>query len=584
MNPSDREKILGWFDLKTARGTAVLSGIFSAIVLGGLLWNGLMYRPMEYFDEESFLAIKESLVENAENPELVEAFRSEDLIRRQNYFASREKLKTGGWLLFGGLFVFALSLRRIAVLKATDPQPLSLQVLENPVDRRPRTLAALLTLIVPTLVVTFAAFAYVRTHPSEAVVGEDGRLVAIVTEPGAPSIPDDLIWPGLRGPGGLGVVRSDAEFPVSWNAEEGTNILWKTPVPSKGFSSPIVWDDKIFLTGADIDHRKVFCFNRLNGSLLWECTIQSDLVLDEEMKKKERMTDAAFAAPTPATNGKYVFAFFGTNEMAAVDCEGNQVWSRWFGKPKSDFGISTSPLCHGDNVLIQLDQSDDEGNDSFLYCIDGATGKNVWRVEREVPASWTSPILAGTGDRLELITIANPWMISYQPETGREYWRAKILDGDVAPLPTYGDGMVFAAVEYSKLSAVRSGGGGDVTDSHLAWTYEDDLPDCPSPITDGNRLILPTSYGTVTCFNAKTGEVLWSESLDGQFWSSPILSGDKVYWVDREGTTHIFRLADTFEALGTESLNEAVGATPAFADTKIYIRGEENLYCIGAAP
>lgn len=584
MNPSDRERLLGWFDLKTARGTAALSGIFSAIVLGGLLWNGLAYRPMEHFDEETFLSIKESLVENADNSELVEAFRSEDLVRRRNYFASREKLKMGGWLLFGGLFVFALSLRRVEVLKATDPQPLSLQVLENPVDRRPRTLAALFALTVPTLVATLTAFAYVRTHPTDPVSGEGGQLVAILNEPAAPTISEDLKWPGLRGPGGLGVVRTTSEFPVSWDVEAGTNVLWKTPVPMKGFSSPIIWNDKIFLTGANLESRKVFCFNRLDGALLWECTVQSEVVIDEDLKKLERMSDAAYSAPTPTTNGKLVFAFFGTNEMAAIDFDGAQVWSRWFGKPHSVYGISTSPLCFGDHVILQLDQGEEEEFDSFLYSIEGSTGKNVWRVQREVPASWSSPILADTGSRLEILTLANPWMISYQPETGREYWRAKTVEGDVAPLPAYGDGMAFGAVEYSKLVAVRTDGNGDVSESHIAWTYEDDLPDVPSPLADGDRLLLPTSYGTVTYFNAKTGEVLWTESLDGQFWSSPILSGDKVYWTDREGITTIFKLGNTYEEVGNGTVGEPVGATPAFVDSKIYIRGEENLYCIGAAP
>ena len=571
------EKYLGWFDRRTALFLAVFSALFSCVVVAGLAWNALRYRPLGYFDAESFVAAKESLLRNPNDEALKEAIRAEDLLRRQNYLRSREKLVFGSYLLFGGLVVFALSMRRVAALGDRLPEPLDLSQLKADPRARQRSLIAVLTVPLPVAVATFVAFAVFV--PREEDLGESSPRapVVVVDLPEVQEIPADRKWTQFLG--SEGTSRAPAmDVPRSWDAESGENIVWKTTVPLQGNSSPIVWGDRLFLTGADAEKRQVYCIDIADGSLLWTCTIRTQAVFNEEL---DSYGDTGLAAPTSVTDGRNVYSFFGTNELAAVDFEGKQVWSRWFGEPDSMYGVATSLCYHKGKVILQLDQGEENEPHSFLYAINPVDGKDLWKTPREVPGSWSSPVVVNTGSREEILTAATPWAIGYDPETGKEFWRANVLTGDVAPVPVYGDGLVFTVTEYSQLAAIRTGGLGDITETHVAWTYDEYLPDVATPVTHGRLLLLPTGYGTTSCFEAKTGKILWTEEFDRGFWASPILVGEDIYITDQEGDTFIFPLADKYELLGKGSLGEMVVATPAFAGSRIYIRGREHLYCIG---
>jgi outer membrane protein assembly factor BamB len=369
-------------------------------------------------------------------------------------------------------------------------------------------------------------------------------------------------------------------LPLSWDGAKNKNILWKTKVPLPGQSSPIVWGENVFLTGGDKQARQVYCFDRLAGRLKWTCTIRSRAFLAEDFEPYE---DTGLAAPTPATDGERVYALFGSGELAAVDFSGKQVWSVWSGQPKSSYGLSASPFIHDGKLIVQIDQSSRKKGLSALYAIDPANGNTVWKTPRKVPSSWSSPILIKTPEREEIITSADPFVISYDPKSGQEIWRAEVLDSvEVAPSPIYANGFVYSVQEGAELAAIRAGGTGDVTKTHVAWTFDEGLPDCASPVTDGSLLVLAAAgYGAITCVDVKTGKAVWTQEFDDMFWSSPTLVGTRVYFPDVSGKTYIFELSRTYKALGTGVIGEDLYATPAFVDSRIYMRGKEHLYCIG---
>jgi len=579
-DPRGSERYLTWFDRKTALFLARASGLFSILVVIGLLWNALAFRPTLYFDEPGFLSMKQSLLENPKDERLKQRIREEDLRRRQHYYRSRERLRFGSYLLFGGLAVFALSLRRLIVLGQKLPDPIPLEQINTDPRERSKMAFGILAIPVPVAVATLACFVLYKPG-GETPEGSTPHGAIIVTSvPAVEEIAETEKWTQFLGT--KGTAHGPAmDLPLSWDAETGENILWKVPVPLDGNSSPIVWRNQLFLTGADKESRKVFCFNVASGSLAWTCSIRSLSMLPGEIESVE---GTGLAAPTPATDGRYVFAFFGTAELAAVDYSGKQVWTRWFGKPDSKYGLATSPRYYDGKLILQLDQEEEGKSKSALYAIDPETGKDLWKTDRDVPGSWSSPIVVNTGTREEILTAANPWVVSYDPQTGKQWWRAKVLSGDVAPVPAYGDGLVFTVTEYSQLSAIRTGGATDVTETHVAWTYDEELPDVATPFADGRFLLMPTGYGTVNCFEAKTGKIVWTEDFDVGFWSSPVLVGESVFLTNQEGRTFIFKLNDAYELLGQGSVGEMVVSTPAFAGSKIFIRGRENLYCIGKKP
>jgi outer membrane protein assembly factor BamB len=377
----------------------------------------------------------------------------------------------------------------------------------------------------------------------------------------------------------MGIVPA-GEYPASWSAESGEGILWKTKVPLSGNSSPIVWGDRVFLTGATRRDRKLFCFDRRTGALLWECKARTPAVWGEDAEVFE---DTGLASPTPVTDGTRVYAFFGTAELVAADFSGRQVWARWFGQPESMYGLATSPLLHEGTLYLQLDQGGPEEGKSILYALDPAKGENLWKVARSVPNSWSSPIIATTPDGAELITCADPWVISYEPAAGAELWRASVLSGDVAPVPVYADGMVYTVTEYAKLAAIRTGGSDDVTKTNVAWTYDRDLPDVASPLADGRYVLMVNAAGTATCLKAKTGEVVWTREFEKGFWASPTLVGRTVYLFDKAGKGWTFELKDTCEPREAGPLGEPVVATPAFVDGRIYVRAKAHLFAVGNA-
>ena len=435
-------------------------------------------------------------------------------------------------------------------------------------------------------------------------------LFSLVSVPVSSSVSTDKTdksanWPQWRGPASMGV-STETNLPTEWNASK--NVRWKTPITGRGLSSPIVWGKKIFLTtsiegavipgaqapkhmdgenefkhpdsvGADRSHKlNVMCLDRDTGKILWERTAYEGRVYDDRHRKN------TYASATPATDGKNVYAFFGSEGLFAYDFDGKLMWKASPGKLSLyGMGPGTSPTLHENLVIVQCDE--ESGANSFIAAYDKKSGKEIWRTPRRVQASWTTPIVVRNAKRVELITSGNESIISYDPMTGKELWRTKGVDSNAIATPVATNEIVYiAAGSPTKIAmAIRLGLSGELKDSDIVWKYTKGTAYVPSPILYGDYLYLMTDRGIITCLNAKTGEVVYEGGrvpIPATFTASPVAFDGKLLLTSEDGDTFIIKAGPKHEVLGTNSLDEPVYASPAIADGKIFLRGEKNLYCI----
>ncbi|HMG36834.1 MAG TPA: PQQ-binding-like beta-propeller repeat protein [Blastocatellia bacterium] len=416
-------------------------------------------------------------------------------------------------------------------------------------------------------------------------------------------------WAQWRGPEGNGV-SIETNLPLEWGASR--NIKWKTPIPGRGHSSPIVWGNRVFLTtdlegdavpgakaiehkiegqvfkhpdsvGADRKHTlKALCVDRDSGKVLWERTSYEGTVYDDRHRK------GSYASPTPAADGTYVFAYFGSEGLYCYDFSGNLVWKSTPGQIGTyGMGPGTSPVLFENTVILQCDSED--GAKSFVVALDKKTGKEVWKTPRKVQASWSTPLIVRSAQRAELITSGNELIVSYDPKTGRELWHAKGHESNAIPTPVAGQGMVFvyAGFPVKRTFAIALGGSGDLTGSKsIAWQYDKGTAYVPSSIAYGDYLYLMTDRGIITCLEAKTGKVVYEGGrvpVPATFTASPVAFDGKIILTSEDGDSFVIRAGPKHEVIATNSIGEPVFASPAISDGMIFIRGEKDLFCISEA-
>jgi len=372
---------------------------------------------------------------------------------------------------------------------------------------------------------------------------------------------------------------------VAWNGapEKMENILWKSTVPLPGHSSPVVGGDRIFITGYDNeDHRgHVYCYNAETGDLLWQRKVALERAPD--FRPPENLFDGAVgAASTMALDGQHAYAIFANGDLEAYDFNGNRVWSRHLGVPVSLYGYASSLAMHGNLLLVQYDQAamDEDSFISKLYAFRGEDGTVAWEKDRPVVDSWTSPIVIEGPAGPQLVTLGSPWYIAYDPASGKELWKVHMEGVDMAPSPAYSNGMVFALVPNYDMCAIRVDGTGDVTETHIAWVRDGNIPDVASPVA-GDELLYLLGSGLLTSCDVESGQVIWEHEFDSEFQSSPTLVGDKLYLLGSEGTMFIVAPERKFKEIGRAELGESTSCSPAFVNDRIYIRGERSLFCVG---
>jgi outer membrane protein assembly factor BamB len=351
-------------------------------------------------------------------------------------------------------------------------------------------------------------------------------------------------------------------------------------VPAAGFSSPVVWGDRVFLSGGDETKREVMCFDVPSGKLLWQSAVPKT---DGSADGKAEVPDqCGMAAATVATDGLRVYAMFANGDLAAFNFDGSAAWSKLLAVPKNQYGHATSLLTWQDRVIVQFDQGEPDDKLSKLYAFDGATGAVVWEQPRAAGASWATPITFDAAGKSQIVTLSAPWVIAYAAKDGAELWRANFLDGEITPSPVFAGGTLFVVSPSNKLQAIRPDGQGDVTKTHLGWAAEDNIPDVTSPVSNGGLIFVVTSGGMLTCYDAKDGRKQWEHDFEEECNASPSIVGDKLVLITNKGTLVVVGAAREFQELSRSALGEKIFASPAFAHDRMFVRGMKHLICIAA--
>jgi outer membrane protein assembly factor BamB len=404
-------------------------------------------------------------------------------------------------------------------------------------------------------------------------------------------------WPRFRGPNGQGH-SSETGLPVHWSAT--SNVLWKAAIPGDGWSSPVVWDGKIFLTSASDNGTKcrVFCIDAESGRIVWD-----KHVLTQQPRRKENKN--SYATPTPVTDGKSVFAVFGDGSVVGLDMAGNILWTNREVAFYSRHGLGASPILY-ENLLImpydgsnpvtaagnwpKVDDNEKTGwqipwDKALIVALDTKTGKRVWTGKRGMSRiAHVTPFVAKVDGKDQIISGAGDRLQGFDPKTGELIWSIYAQGEGVTPSPVLGEGMVLASsgFEKSTLRGVKLGGArGDVTSTHIAWEQKKGVPTQPSPIYVKPYLYAITDGGIVTCYNPKDGEIVWQERVGGNFSASPVYADGKIYFLSEAGETTVIEAGPEFKVLSKSQLGEKCQASIAVSGKRLFIRSERNLYCIG---
>jgi outer membrane protein assembly factor BamB len=414
-------------------------------------------------------------------------------------------------------------------------------------------------------------------------------------------------WPQFRGP--AAGVSDGKDLPDTWGPAK--NVAWKIDVPGRGWSSPVVWGDKVFLTSVvtdgkfedpkkglyfggergkpstDTHHWVVWCFDLATGRKLWEKEAHKGAPTSTVHIKN------SYASETPVTDGERLYAYFGNVGLFCYDLEGKELWSQKWGSAKTRFGWGTaaSPAVHKGRVYVVNDNEEK----SFLVALDARTGKEVWRVERDEKSNWATPFVWENERRTELVTNGTNRVRSYDLD-GKPLWELSGMSSITIPTPFARHGLLYVGSGYvldkkKPLLAIRPGAEGDITpqgddgNKYVAWHLKGAAPYNPTPLVYGDYLYVLYDMGLLSCHDARTGKVLYEkERLGGQFTASPWAYGGKVFCLSEDGDTHVIEAGPKFKHLGKNSLDEMCLATPAAVRGSLLVRTMTKLYRFGAAP
>jgi hypothetical protein len=388
-------------------------------------------------------------------------------------------------------------------------------------------------------------------------------------------------WPQFRGPSGQGV-SNEKQVPVHWSPEKG--IAWKTPIPGLGYSSPIVWGDRLYLTTATDNNRscRFLALDARTGKILWNTAVF-------QQNASHNRKQNSFATSTPATDGKRIYAVFADGSFAAVDMDGKLAWTNREVQYYSEHGLGASPRLFEDLLIMPFSASStDPANKrvgwqipwdkSFVMAIDKNTGKTRWKTGRGMSRiGHGSPVIHIVNGKPELVSPAGDVIQGFDPRTGELKWTVPSRGEGVVPSPVVGEGLIFTSsgFEATTLRTVRAG------KAEVAWEQVKGVTHIPSFVYVKPWLFSMTEAGIALCMQASTGEILWQERVGGNHWASPVAANGLIYFLDEDGNTTVVRASDKFEVVARNSIGgEHVKASMAVSSGRIFIRGAENLYCV----
>jgi outer membrane protein assembly factor BamB len=401
-------------------------------------------------------------------------------------------------------------------------------------------------------------------------------------------------WPQWRGPQRNGL-SAEKNLPVKWSETDG--VAWKLQMPALSGSTPIVWGDRIFLNVADAlpdtgqkPSLHLWCVDRASGTILW----QRDLGGGNHMQRKQNQS-----TPSPVTDGTNVWVMTGTGILKGFDFSGKELWARDIQKDYGRFGLNwgygSSPLLHGDSLYVQVLHGMRTDDPSYLLRIDKATGKTLFRVERpttarmESPDSYTTPALLQYNNVTEIVLTGGDVVTGHDPATGKELWRADGLNPTndpnfriVASPVVFGD-LIIAPTRERPMLVLKAGGRGDVTRSHLLWTF-DMGPDVPTPVTDGTHVYVINDRGIMACLEARTGREVYARQRlkPGTYSASPVLADGHIYVTNEDGLTSVVKAGPEFQVVAENDFNDYTLSSPAVSNGQIFFRTTKYLWAIGS--
>jgi outer membrane protein assembly factor BamB len=393
-------------------------------------------------------------------------------------------------------------------------------------------------------------------------------------------------WPQWRGPS-LNGISAEKNLPVRWSQTE--NVVWKLALPAWSGSTPIVWGDRIFLSVAEGSQLSLWCVDRVRGVVRWKQPLGSGNV---------RMQKQNMSSPSPVTDGQHVWAMTGTGVLKAFDFEGKEQWARDIQADYGAFGLQwgygSSPLLYGDSLYVQVLHGMRTNDPSYVLRISKANGRTIWKVERptkarfESPDSYTTPALLRYGNNTEIVITGGDVVTGHDPSNGKELWRADGLNPSnngsyrIVASPVVHGEMIVAPSRERPMLALKVGGRGDVTSTHVLWSFNNG-PDVPTPVTDGTYVYAINDRGIMWCLDAKTGKEIYGRQRlrPATYSGSAVLADGKIYITDEDGVTSVVQAGPTFAKLAENDLGEYTLSSPAISDGQIFIRTESFLYAIG---
>ena len=421
-------------------------------------------------------------------------------------------------------------------------------------------------------------------------------------------------WPSFRGANASGIASGQVP-PTTWDVTVPRNMLWKTRIPGLAHSSPIVWGDRVFLTTAEsndanpyfrrgfsrggdfapdftVRHRwRVYCLDRRTGRVRWERTAH------EGVPRSKRHVKSTYASATPATDGRHVVVFFGSEGLYCYDPEGRLLWKQDLGvldtgstyHGENLWGTASSPIIYENLVIVQCDLL----QDSFLAAYDLETGRRMWRMSRDEIPSWATPTVYSGTWRTEIVTNAGKYVRGYDPSTGRELWRLGNTSEIAVPTPVAGLDLIFVTSGYQPgkpIYAIRPGATGDISmkngeqaTAHVAWSTQRGGSYVSTPLVYGDYLYTTSSNGVLACYDGRSGNLIYERRMadkGGAYSASPVAAGGKIYLASEDGEVHVVKAGPAYQLLATNPMGEALMATPAISEGVIFVRGDKHIYAM----
>jgi outer membrane protein assembly factor BamB len=561
----------------------VAAGLFSLLVCAFMIANNLRLKVADPIHTPALQRLMQELKASPQNDALKEQIRELDYLARRAFFTSQHFNQVAIWLLAGGIVVTIVAFKTLGTYHRRVPYPDSRDpkddLAANALWARQSVTVAGLILVGLALSLALPWKSTLDRPPRELTassapvskdLAERGPMPSLPTAPSIASHEARLKhWPSFRGAASGHMAATN--LPTQWDGKSGQGILWKTAIPLPGFGSPIVWNDRVFLSGASEQTRAVYALDARSGKLLWEKTVPTKLTSPDEVP--EVNSDTGYAAPTMTTDGIRVFAIYATGDLAVFDFDGNHVWAQHLGVPVNPYGHSSSLEIFEDMLIVQFDHK----KDGFVAALDVRSGATRWKTERKFGSSWSSPALIEADGHTQLILVAEAFVTSYDPKTGQELWRLKCFDNaDVAPTPVFANGLIYVAADHAKLVAI------DVKTRQVVWEQEEYVPGIGTPLAESGLLISGLGDGGIVCWEAMTGKQLWFQETDDVFYASPILAGHRVFLMDRTGKMFIFEATGAaFKSLAQPVLGEEAVTTPAVFGESLILRGAKHLFRIG---